>query len=257
VVAAVAAVVIAGGAIALAVSGGGAKKKLPPAPVGEPVAATLAPVPTNRVVGSGEVMVRLNGQQATVTLSAMGLLNGAAHLMHIHAGGLGSCPPASAARLHNGHLALTTVDGLKYYGPPEASLTTYGDTSAASYLMFSRFPSQGNIRYHRTITLTSKVARDVRADNAVVVIHGIDYNGNGVYDNVLSHSELLPTVPSEATAPALCGPLVLAMHASRSAAGGGRPGREGAVYVAQLAVEPDPLAWWCAPASGQDVALTG
>jgi hypothetical protein len=41
----------------------------------------------------------------------------------------------------------------------------------------------------------------------VVVVHGIDYNGNGKYDAVLGQSELDPKLPQEATAPALCGPL--------------------------------------------------
>jgi hypothetical protein len=253
------ALLIAGGAIALAVSGGSSKKKqatAAPPPIGERGSATLAPVPTNRVVGAGDVTVRLNGRQASVTLSTEGLINGAPHLMHIHAGGLGSCPPGSAARDHNGHLALTTVDGLKYYGPPRESLTVTGDTSASSYLAFPRFPSQGDIHYQRTVTLTPQLARQVHNDDAVVVIHGIDYDHNGIYDNVLSHSELLPSVPSEATAPALCGPLVRAMHAETGGAGGGRGSLSG-VYVAELATEPDPLAWWCGPSAGQSVAISG
>jgi protein kinase-like protein len=238
---------------------GSSKKQGTVAPVGELGSATLAPVPTNRVNGAGDVSLRLDGRRATITLSAQGLINGAPHLMHIHAGGLGSCPPASAARVHNGHLALTTVDGLKYYGPPAVSLTTTGDTSTASYLAFSRFPSEGDISYRRTLTLPPQVAREVRADNAVVVIHGIDYDHNGIYDNVLSRSELLPTVPSEATAPALCGPLVRAIHAAvggRGGRGGGGTGSHSGVYVAELAVEPDPLAWWCAAGPAQSVALT-
>jgi hypothetical protein len=249
---------IIGVVIALVAGSGSSKKKhtatTPPA--GELGSATLAPVPTNHVVGSGEVSVRLNGRTASVTLRADGLINGAPHLMHIHAGGIGACPPASAARIHNGHLALTTVDGLKYYGPPQASLTVTGDTSAASYLAFPRFPNVGNIQYTRTLTLPAKLAGQVREDNAVIVVHGIDYNGNGIYDNVLSHSELLPTVPSEATAPALCGPLVRAMHASAGGAGGGGTGTRGAVYVAELAVEPDALSWLCGENPGQGVALT-
>ena len=91
----------------------------------------------------------------------------------------------------------------------------------------------------------------------MIVVHGIDYDHNGIYDNVLSHSELLPTVPSEATAPALCGPLVRAMHAATGGAGGGGTGARGGVYVAELALEPDPLAWWCGEASAHSVALTG
>jgi hypothetical protein len=42
----------------------------------------------------------------------------------------------------------------------------------------------------------------------VIIVHGIDYNHNGVYDNVLDRSELNNSLPGEATAPALCGPLV-------------------------------------------------
>ena len=38
--------------------------------------------------------------------------------MHIHAGAKGECPPASAARPHNGHLTISTTDGINYYGPP-------------------------------------------------------------------------------------------------------------------------------------------
>ena len=41
----------------------------------------------------------------------------------------------------------------------------------------------------------------------MIVVHGIDYNGNHVYDNVLDRSELSNALPGEATAPALCGPL--------------------------------------------------
>ena len=68
--------------------------------------------------------VNLNGDQATVTVTTKGLLNGAPHAMHIHAGGRGECPPASAARRHNGHLSISTTDGIKFYGPPEVSLTS-------------------------------------------------------------------------------------------------------------------------------------
>jgi serine/threonine protein kinase len=237
------AAIVAGVVVVLASSGGGKSSgatSTPRVAQGEATAAKLAAVPTNHVNGSGTATVALNGNIATVTVNAQGLLEGAPHLMHIHAGGLGTCPPASAARLHNGHLAISTEDGIKYYGPPEASLTTRGDTSAASYLVFARFPSSGDIIYKRQMSVSSHLAAKIRAGNAVVVIHGIDYDGSGVYDNVLSHSELLPTVPADATAPALCGPLVAQASAQAGSAGGG-------VYVAALGTEPDYLAWWCEP----------
>jgi len=127
--------------------------------------------------------------------------------MHIHAGGKGECPPASAARLHNGHLAIDTNDGILYYGPPVQSLTTSGDTSLSSILVFRRYPSGGMIRYSRTITLPPKVAAQIRENNAVIVVHGIDYNGSGIYSGVLERSDLNSALPATATAPALCGPL--------------------------------------------------
>ncbi|MFJ8623679.1 hypothetical protein ACIRD3_12655 [Kitasatospora sp. NPDC093550] len=127
--------------------------------------------------------------------------------MHIHIKGNGECPETDDATLHYGHRAISTTDGLADYGPIGTSLTTRGDTSPASALAVDRFPSTGTFHYSRTIQLTSDVAQQVRADNAVVVIHGIDYNHNGKYDNVLGPSELNPALPQEATAPALCGPL--------------------------------------------------
>ena len=42
----------------------------------------------------------------------------------------------------------------------------------------------------------------------MIIVHGIDYNHNGIYDNVLDRSELDNSLPGEATAPALCGTLV-------------------------------------------------
>ena len=70
------------------------------------------------------------------------------HLMHIHAGAKGECPPASAARLHNGHLSISTTDGINYYGPAVQALTTRGDTSPSSILAFPRFLTGGALRLH-------------------------------------------------------------------------------------------------------------
>ena len=163
-------------------------------PPGGHTAAAL-PVPTNRVTGNGSATVQLHGNVATVTLDTNGLLNGSPHGMHIHAGGKGLCPPASTARLHNGHRTISTTDGIKFCGPPQVSLTTSGDTSAASRVDFSRYPTDGNARYERAdIVLTPGVADAIRAGDAVIVVHGIDYNGNHIYDDVLDRSELNPSL---------------------------------------------------------------
>lgn len=190
-------------------------------PPGKPFSASAEPVPTNRVTGSGTGTVRLNGDTATVSVNTNGLLQGSPHAMHIHAGGKGECPPASAARLHNGHLSISTTDGIKFYGPPQVALTSVGDTSPKSIIDFSRYPTTGSIRYTRTITIPPGVADAIRAGNAAVIVHGIDYNHNGIYDNVLDRSELSNSLPGEATAPALCGRLVPAQTASTGSGGGG------------------------------------
>ena len=42
----------------------------------------------------------------------------------------------------------------------------------------------------------------------MIVVHGIDYDHSGHYDNVLNRSELDSAVSQDATAPALCGTLL-------------------------------------------------
>jgi serine/threonine protein kinase len=223
----VALVLIIGAVVAVIVSSSSGSSTPPGQP---PFVSAAQPVPTNHVTGSGTATVVLRGDVATVTVNTRGLLNGAAHAMHIHAGGLGVCPPASAARKHNGHLSISTSDGLKYYGPPEVSLTNYGDTSPRSRIDFSRYPDTGNIRYKRTFTIPPGVADSIRAGDAVIVVHGIDYNHNGIYDDVLGQSDLNPGLPGEATAPALCGPLV----STQTAAAASPRGLAAGVYAVAL-----------------------
>jgi tRNA A-37 threonylcarbamoyl transferase component Bud32 len=203
---------------------------------GTPSKATLARVPTNRETGSGSATVRLKGNVATVTLTTNGLAHNdaLAHALHIHTGGKGVCPPESAASKHNGHLSITTTDGIKYYGPPAVSLTTRGDTSPSSILVFARYPSGGKIRYTRTITLPADVAARIRENNAVVIVHGVDYDHSGIYSGVLERSDLNRAVPATATAPGLCGSLV---QSKTTASLGPRSRRRGLAYTASLRVE--------------------
>jgi hypothetical protein len=152
--------------------------------------------------------MRLNGNVATIAVTTAGLLDGSPHPLHIHAGKRGVCPPSSAARPHNGHLTISTLDGVPFYGSPVTSLTTSGGTSVKSILALQRFPRTGSIHYTRRIDLTPVVASYVRANNAVIVVHGTDYNHNGIYDNNLDRSDLNRSLPGELTTPALCGKLV-------------------------------------------------
>jgi hypothetical protein len=244
------AVLAAGGAAGAVVATSGSSKKKSP-PVGAPFDSALKPVPDNRVSARGSVTVALRGTLATVTVNARGLLNGAPHAMHIHAGGRGVCPPASAARRHNGHLTISTTDGIVYYGDTVVSLTTVGDTSPRSIIDFTRYPTTGTIAYHRTIRVSPKVAAEIRDHNAVVVVHGIDYNGNGIYDNVLDRSDLSNSLTGESTAPALCGALGPQGPAQSADA-------KGNVYTASLGVTeiamPGGSMLMCAPGATTQLA---
>ncbi len=239
--------------VVLLVSGGSTDKSsqgttaAAAAPPGEPLAGSLGPVPTNHVTGSGNVQMRLNGTELTVTVSAGGLLDNK-HAMHIHAGALGECPPASAAKDHNGHRTISTLDGVPFYGPPVTALTTRGDTSKRSILAFSRFPNGSTVHYTRQkISVSPVIAANIRHGDAVVIVHGIDYDHDGTYGNVLDRSDLDRSLPGEITAPALCGRLLPAP--SSSASGGPTktsqlPGL-GSLYVATLQRQPDTIASLC------------
>jgi serine/threonine protein kinase len=198
---------------------------------GERATSDLAPVPYSKVQGVGEAVVQLDGDVATVSVNTNGLLN-APHAMHFHAGTRGECPPPAAAHNHGGHLAIATSDGVPWYGPPVTALTTSGDTTPKkSLLAFTRFPSGGRIDYQRKFPLRPVVASYIRHKNAVVIVHGIDYNRNGIYDfSALDHSELKRSLPAETTAPALCGPLVPAGKKTGQVGGGPR------IYTASLHV---------------------
>jgi Protein kinase domain len=206
---------------------------------GDLVPASLKPVPLNRVKGRGNVEVRLNGSVAAVTIHASGLINNP-HLMHIHAGGEGTCPDSSVGKKYNGHLAIGAKAGGPFYGPVVTSLTTSGSTSKSKFLDFGAFPSTGLINYKRTIRLNPVVAASVRNDNAVIVVHGIDYNGNSVYDNVLDRSDEDRSFTNESTAPALCGSLV----AKKSGSGDNKSASAGpTTYYASLVNAPDNPGW--------------
>jgi serine/threonine protein kinase len=223
--------VLAGAAVAAVIllAGGSDDGDSSDEPPGERVPATLGPVPTNNVDGLGNATVRLNGNVATVSLRTNGLLDGAPHAMHIHAGERGVCPTVEAAREHNGRLSISTLDGGSFYGPPRVSLTTRGDIGVVSILEFARYPSTGNITYNRKIRLRPRTVRFIRRNLAGIVVHGIDYNANSRYDNTLGGSDLNPGLSGEATAPALCGELVARSQTAQTESG---------VYTASLNLPP-------------------
>ena len=112
-----------------------------------------------------------------------------------------------------------------------------------SILALRRFPSDGTIRYTRTIRLGQVVAQYVRDDNAVLVVHGVDYNHNGTYDDVLDRSDLKRSLPGELTTPALCGPLVA--EKPSPPASGSKTAAAPTVYRASLTALPGAPASLC------------
>ena len=176
------------------------------------VVAHLAPIPGNGVDGGGhaEVEFASDGQIDEFELVAQGLLADAPHAAHIHFGeeARHECPTLDDDTDGNGRL--NTTEGAPAYGPVQVSLTTEGDTSAASVLAIDRFDlaTNGTVDYEREERLDAdaEVAAAIAAGEGVVVVHGVDYNDDGVYSGE-EMSDLDPSLPTEATDPALCGVL--------------------------------------------------
>lgn len=182
--------------------------------------ADLAPL--NNSGTTGTVMIALNGDMATVWVKASGEVKGQPHAAHIHIDGMGICPDTSADTNHDG--IISTVEGQPAYGKIGASLTTTGDTSPASALALDRFSTapNGSMSYSRVLTLTPDVVSNIKTGKAVVVIHGIDANHDGKYDGS-AKSQLDPSLPLEATAPAACG-VMRAAQMSTVPSGGAQTG---------------------------------
>ncbi|MEU9709378.1 hypothetical protein AB0E21_12345 [Streptomyces sp. NPDC047967] len=202
--------------------------------------AQLDPFKVNKVTGHGTAQVHLKGNEAHVKMKVSGLLADAPHAQHFHIAAKGVCPPESAAKVRNGKRFLNTTDGVPFYGGIGTSLTTKGDTGPGSGLAVDRFPVGSAYHYERTIKLSDEAAKSLREGTGVVVVHGIDYNKNGKYDDNLGPSDLDPKLPAEATNPALCGQL------KKSADGPVHGGQGGT----QLAASDTPLTAATAAAGG-------
>ena len=185
--------------------------------------ANLQPVALNGVNASGTAMVAVNGTRIDVTMAASGLLADNVHAAHIHFGADArhECPTAGEDADDSG--TLNTTEGGPAYGPVVVALTKTGDTSPESVLAVDRFDTApgGELSYERgSIRVAPEVATAVAAGEAVVVIHGVDHNDNGKYDGK-AKSDLDPSLPTEATDPALCGVLAAAPAGGVAAGDGG------------------------------------
>ena len=158
---------------------------------------------------TGTASAEVTHNQLHVTYDAAGALPNAVHAVHIHFGKTAAheCPTQAA---DGGNGQLTTGEGLPFYGPVAVSLTNTGDTSPASVLALDRYSNapDGTLSYDRSgIKTKGSVAKAIAAGQGVVVIHGVDYNDNGVYDFDAGTSDLDPSLPAEATDLAACGVL--------------------------------------------------
>jgi hypothetical protein len=160
---------------------------------------------------SGHVHAEFKGRKADVRINARGLAKNLPHAQHLHFGAdaRNECP--SVYDDANNDLRLNVAEGVPAYGPILKSLTTSGDTSPKSGLAVDRFPTtpKGVEKYERVVNFApGAVLRAIKSGKGVVVIHGVDHNGNGEYDfDGAGASELDPSLPAEATDPALCGVL--------------------------------------------------
>ncbi len=176
------------------------------AEAGASYTADLQPVPHDpakdlgsNVTGAAELS-RVGGT-LHVVVDATGLTPNLPHLMHIH-GELkakNECPPSSADTDGDGLVSIG--EGLPFYGPVNVSLTTSGDTSAASGAELSRMvvaDANGEIHYDRTFRIPLNVA--AKLGKLAIVLHGLD----GL-DATAGYSSAM-----EITLPVACGPIVQA-----------------------------------------------
>lgn len=181
---------------------------------------------------TGQAWGMLKGNDLMIKVTTTGALPDAPHAQHIHIGGTNTCPaPTMKGSGYQG--AIRTTDAADSYGAVKVSLTAEpGKTDDSAALDVPNFPV-GNAKYERTITLPAALAADVKAGKGVVVVHGVDHNGNGTYDGE-QMSDLDPSLPSEATDPAACGEFEMAQMAMPD--GGVQTGGDSTAGVQQAGV---------------------
>ncbi|EIV91213.1 hypothetical protein [Frankia sp. QA3] len=190
-------------------------------PGGEPTYLVADLGPVNRSGASGTATATLRGNLLSIRIATHGLAPGLPHPQHIHIGGSHSCPAPDATGSGAGG-QVRSGDAKKSVGAIAVSLTTTGDTSPDSSYALDRFPV-GDAGYERTITVSPKVAAELRAGEGVIEQHGVDANHNGRYDGA-ARSDVKPELPEEVSNTAACGRLATSpvpVPVGGVAAGGG------------------------------------
>lgn len=165
--------------------------------------------PLNNSGASGEFMLKLNGDEVTVTGNASGLAttfqgNPYPHVQHIHIAGQGKCPSPSADA--NGDGIVDTVEGQPAYGKIGTTLSVSGGTGPGEGTNVKIAPSGGSFEYSRTFTLNSETMESLKSGTGVIVVHGLD-PATLSEEAKNAKSNLVPELPLAATSPALCGTL--------------------------------------------------
>lgn len=158
-------------------------------------------IPNSQATGWTKITVLPNGN-VKVQVEASGLAPNLPHLMHLH-DVLGSSPSDCPAGTPDD--VVTVLDGLPAYGDIQLGLQTQVADADGTITYSAQFPADTPLRADKSQNLLSI------AGSAQVVVHGIDFDGNGAYAinsaNPFSSQEssIAPGAPLELTAPVLCG----------------------------------------------------
>jgi MYXO-CTERM domain-containing protein len=165
--------------------------------------------PANNSGTSGQAMIEVHGQKATVTMHVSGAaetMDNAPfpHAQHIHINGKGVCPGPEADT--DGDGVVSSPEGEPFAGKIAVSLTQKGDTGPDSATAADRFPAGGAYTYTRTVTLDAATLQAIQAGKATVEVHGVDPNKLPAAAQKKTSPED-PSKPLAATLSAACGVL--------------------------------------------------
>lgn len=158
-------------------------------------------IPNSQASGRTKIMVLPNGN-VKVQVEATGLAPGLLHLMHLHdvlGDATSDCPAGTPGDV------VTVLDGAPSYGGIQLGLEAQVADAAGAISYSAQFPADTPLAGDPSMTLA-----DI-AGTAQVVVHGIDFDGNGEYavnpDDPFAgqESSIVAGAPLELTAPVLCG----------------------------------------------------
>lgn len=156
----------------------------------------------------GTAVVKVKGDDVSVTIKVRGVTAKTLHPQHIHAGE--QCPSAVDDRNRDGFVDV--IEGLPKYGPILVSLDSELNSFAPS-LDFPVANAEGRYEYHEHASkshLQEELQEALKLGTRHVVIHGIDPDPrvNPLPASVAS----LPGLPAWATLPVACGELDRVKH---------------------------------------------